>query len=69
MSWPEIEVYAHDRRTHPERGCCTAAENILCLLYSPAEQQTHSENPADCKTSCFLIITLSLAVNDFFPHL
>lgn len=36
MSWPEIEVYAHDRRTHPECGCCTAAENILCLLYSLA---------------------------------
>lgn len=36
MSWPETEVYAHDRCTHPEWSCCTAAENILCLLYSQA---------------------------------
>ena len=34
MSWPEMEVYAHDWCTHPERGCCTAVENILRLLYS-----------------------------------
>lgn len=36
MSWPEIEVYAHDRCTHPERGCCTEAETILFLLSSVA---------------------------------
>lgn len=40
---------------------------VLTVFSGPAhQQQTYPENPADCKTSCFLIITLSLAVEDFF---
>lgn len=68
MSWPEIEVYAHDRCTHPERGCCTAAESILCLLCSLALHMysMHAENSANCKTICCLIIILSSSVIVFF---
>lgn len=42
MSWAEIEVYAHDQRTHPERGCCTPAGVIYCVpwFYSRAYENS-----------------------------
>lgn len=61
MSWPEIDVYAHDQRTHPETACCTAAKNILCSLYSVA-LHTDSVHALKPQTSGFLIIILSPTV-------
>lgn len=61
MSWPEIDVYAHDWCTHPETGCCMAAKNILCSLYS-VSLHTDSVHMLKTQTSGFLIIILSPTV-------